>query len=83
MRKIKITAGDVVATGVLNDNDTADAIWEALPISARGNTWGDAGFCRVAKNALHVRGFAAVFCVVSDVLGLCVHVLFARILLSG
>lgn len=41
MRKIKITAGDVTATGVMNDNATADAIWEALPISARGNTWGD------------------------------------------
>lgn len=41
MRKIKITAGDVSAIGVLNDNATADAIWEALPISARGNTWGD------------------------------------------
>ena len=41
MRKIKITAGDVTAAGVLNDNATADAIWEALPISARGNTWGD------------------------------------------
>ena len=41
MRKIKITAGDVTATGVLDDNATADAIWEALPISARGNTWGD------------------------------------------
>jgi hypothetical protein len=41
MRKIKITAGDVSATGVLEDNATADAIWNALPISARGNTWGD------------------------------------------
>ena len=41
MRKIKITAGDVTATGVLDDNATADAIWEALPISARGNTWGE------------------------------------------
>ena len=41
MRKIKITAGDVIAIGVMNDNATADAIWEALPISARGNTWGD------------------------------------------
>jgi len=41
MRKIKITAGDVTATGVMNNNATADAIWEALPISARGNTWGD------------------------------------------
>ena len=41
MSKIKITAGDVTAIGVMNDNATADAIWEALPISARGNTWGD------------------------------------------
>lgn len=41
MRKIKITAGDITATGILNDNATADAIWEALPISAQGNTWGD------------------------------------------
>jgi hypothetical protein len=41
MRKIKITAGDVTAIGVLNDNATAGAIWEALPISARGNTWGE------------------------------------------
>ena len=41
MRKIKIAAGDITAAGVLNDNATADAIWEALPISARANTWGD------------------------------------------
>ncbi|MBW1960648.1 MAG: hypothetical protein JRJ04_04255 [Deltaproteobacteria bacterium] len=41
MRKIKITAGDVTATGILNDSATADAIWNALPISARANTWGD------------------------------------------
>jgi hypothetical protein len=41
MRKIKITAGDVTAIGLLNDTATADAIWDALPISASGNTWGD------------------------------------------
>jgi len=41
MRKIKITAGDVFAIGVLEDNATADAVWDALPISARANTWGD------------------------------------------
>ena len=41
MRKIKITAGDVSATASLVDNPTADAVWEALPIEARGNTWGD------------------------------------------
>ena len=41
MRKIQITAGDVSATGVLEENATTDAIWDALPISANANTWGD------------------------------------------
>lgn len=41
MRRIRITAGDVSATAVLNDSDTAEAIWQALPIEARANTWGD------------------------------------------
>lgn len=41
MRKIKITAGDIIATATINDSATADAIWEALPIEANGNTWGD------------------------------------------
>jgi hypothetical protein len=41
MRKLKITAGSVTATAQLNDSATADAIWAALPIEARGNTWGD------------------------------------------
>jgi uncharacterized protein len=41
MRGIHITADDVSATAVLNDTDTADAIWKALPIEARANTWGD------------------------------------------
>jgi hypothetical protein len=39
--KLRITAGDVTATATLNDSPTAEAIWEALPIQARGNTWGD------------------------------------------
>jgi uncharacterized protein len=41
MRKIQITAGDVSAIGVLEDNATADAVWDALPMSAQANTWGD------------------------------------------
>ena len=39
--RIKITAGDVIAYGELNDTVTAQKIWDALPIEARGNTWGD------------------------------------------
>ena len=41
MRRIKITAGSVSAEAELLDNRTADAIWDALPIKARGSTWGD------------------------------------------
>lgn len=41
MRTIRITAGEVQATASLNDSPTADAIWNALPITARASTWGD------------------------------------------
>jgi len=41
MRQIQIRAGDVQVIAELNDNRTADAIWEALPLSTAGNTWGD------------------------------------------
>jgi hypothetical protein len=41
MRRIKITAGEINATAELNDTSTANAIWQALPITARANTWGD------------------------------------------
>ena len=41
MRKLKITAGDVTATATLFDTHTADAIWEAMPIRAKANIWGD------------------------------------------
>lgn len=41
MKKIKIKAGDVTALATLNDTRTAEAIWAALPIEARANSWGD------------------------------------------
>jgi hypothetical protein len=41
MRRIRIDSGGVTATATLDDNATADAIWNALPIKARGNRWGD------------------------------------------
>jgi hypothetical protein len=41
MRRILIHAGQVQVAAELNDSRTADAIWNALPLSAVGNTWGD------------------------------------------
>ncbi|MGI6368148.1 MAG: cyclophilin-like fold protein [Anaerolineae bacterium] len=41
MRQITITADNVTAQATLNDSSTANAIWDALPITARANTWGD------------------------------------------
>ena len=40
-RAIRINAGDVSATAALDGSRTADAIWQALPVDARGSTWGD------------------------------------------
>ncbi len=41
MHKIRITAGEVTVTATLGETQTADAIWAALPIEGRANTWGD------------------------------------------
>jgi hypothetical protein len=38
---IRITAGQVQLDARLNDSPTAQAVWEALPITAAANTWGD------------------------------------------
>lgn len=40
-RRVTITAGAVSVGAVLNASETADAIWEALPLEARANRWGD------------------------------------------
>jgi hypothetical protein len=40
-RRIRITTEQVSATAVLHQTPTAEAIWSALPIEARANTWGD------------------------------------------
>ncbi|HUM14724.1 MAG TPA: cyclophilin-like fold protein [Candidatus Nitrosotalea sp.] len=40
-RRIRITVGAITADAVLNDSRTAGAIWDALPLSIAGQTWGD------------------------------------------
>ena len=39
--RIRITAGSVSMTAELNTSACAGKIWEALPLEARGSTWGD------------------------------------------
>jgi hypothetical protein len=41
MARIRIIAGNVAVSAELNDSPTAQAIWDALPITARGNRWGE------------------------------------------
>jgi uncharacterized protein len=41
MRRITITVGDIVLDATLNDSPTADEIWDALPLEASANVWGD------------------------------------------
>lgn len=40
-RNIRITAGSVTAEATMNDSPTAKLVWDALPIQAKGETWGD------------------------------------------
>ncbi len=50
-RRIGISAGDVTVTAVLNDSQTSDLLWEALPLEASANTWGDEIYFRIAVRA--------------------------------
>ncbi|HEY3398645.1 MAG TPA: cyclophilin-like fold protein [Armatimonadota bacterium] len=47
---IKITAGSVNARALLNDSHTAQSIWNALPLEAVGNTWGDEIYFSIPVN---------------------------------
>lgn len=46
-KDIRITAGSVVVEAELNDTRTASAVWNALPIEERSNTWGDEIYFRI------------------------------------
>lgn len=40
-KRIRIIAGDLELPAELNDSPTAAAVWQALPIEAKANTWGE------------------------------------------
>ena len=50
-RSITITSGTVSLDAELNDGETAGAIWDALPVSNSGNTWGDEIYFRIPVDA--------------------------------
>lgn len=60
MRQIRITSGDVVQTGTLNDTETAQLVWEALPFSATASRWGDELYFAIPVDTGTERGQATV-----------------------
>jgi len=49
-RNISIRSGAIEISAELNDSATAQAIFAALPLSARANTWGDEIYFEVPVN---------------------------------
>jgi len=47
MKKIIVTAGEVVVEAELNESSTAGAIWQALPLEGSANTWGEEIYFRI------------------------------------
>ena len=50
-RTISISVGGIQVLARLDDNETADKVWEALPISASASTWGDEIYFRTPVQA--------------------------------
>ena len=50
-RRIRITAGGVEVTAVLDAGRTPDLVWEALPVTASCSTWGDEIYFRTEIEA--------------------------------
>ena len=40
-RSITISAGSLEIDAIINDSNTANDIWNSLPISGSANVWGD------------------------------------------
>ena len=50
-RKILIAAGSVSMEAELTESETADAFWEALPITGSANVWGEEIYFQVPVEA--------------------------------
>jgi hypothetical protein len=50
-RTIRIKVAPVEMTAMLNDSRTAQAVWDALPITGRANLWGDEIYFSVPVDA--------------------------------
>ena len=51
MKRITISAGDVVMEAELNESPTAVKVWDALPIDGRASTWGDEIYFEIPVSA--------------------------------
>ena len=49
-RRIRITAGEVSATAELNATQTAELIWEALPVDSTAQRWGQEIYFNIPVN---------------------------------
>ena len=47
MRRIRIQSGGISLLATIDNSATAEAIWNALPLEASVNTWGDEIYFRI------------------------------------
>ncbi|MDK2881059.1 MAG: hypothetical protein PWQ99_834 [Clostridia bacterium] len=50
-KKITVTASDLKLRGLLNDTETAEKIWDALPIEGQANLWGEEIYFQIPVDA--------------------------------
>ena len=53
-RIVQISASGVKVTAELNDSVTAGALWDALPVTGRAQTWGDEIYFSIQIGRAHV-----------------------------
>jgi hypothetical protein len=61
-KRVQITVAPVQVVADLNDTGTAEAIWQALPISGRVNLWGDEIYFSIPVNVELEDGKEVVEC---------------------